>query len=95
MMFVMAFVVTADKVIHVVGNVEVGKIVLVQFLLVMNCRSATDDLATKKTDRSVSFDYCLACLLPKFSLVDLLVIFHHPTTLSGTLGWLRLCPCCG
>ena len=48
MMFVMAFVVTADKVIHVVGNVEVGKIVLVQFLLVMNCRSATDDLATKK-----------------------------------------------
>lgn len=93
MVFVMTVRMTRNEIVHVISDVEIGVVVLVQLLYMMNSCPFCDDLSTKKTDCSVSFDDRLARFLPQFGLIYSLVILH-PTTLSGIRSWLHLCPCC-
>ena len=80
----MTLVVATHEVIHVKGNVEVSKVVFVQFLFVVNCRPFSYDFSAEITNCPISFDDSLACFLPQFRLVDFLMLVHLLSPVAHT-----------
>lgn len=76
MPYVVAFGMTRYKVIQPIGDVVIGKILLVQLFFMVYSRSLADDFMTEIADVVIPTDYQLSYSLPFFALVYALVLLR-------------------